>query len=86
MFKFNSFCKECFDPYKIVWNCKKHINDKEWVYLCYNCIRCYKYVNGKKFKSQFQNVKSVIKCSLKPIKLELLFYELSRVPKDSKVY
>ena len=39
MFKLNSFCKECFEPYKIVWNCKKHIDDKEWVYLCYNCIR-----------------------------------------------
>ena len=33
MFKFNSFCKECFDPYKIVWNCKKHIDDKEWVFF-----------------------------------------------------
>ena len=53
MFKLNSFCKECFDPYKIVWNCKKHIEDKEWVYLCYNCIRYFKYVNGRKFKSQF---------------------------------
>ena len=86
VFKLNSFCKVCFDPYKIVWNCKKHIEDKEWVYLCYNCNRYYRYVNGKKFKSQFQNVNSVIKCSLKPIKLELPFYELSRVPKDSKVY
>ena len=30
MFKLNSFCKECFDPHKIVWNCKKHTDDKEW--------------------------------------------------------
>ena len=86
MFKLNSFCKECFNPYKIVWNCKKHINDKEWVYLCYNCIRYFKYLNGRKFKSQFQNVKSIIKCSLKPNKLELPFYELSPAPKDSKIY
>ena len=56
MFKLNSFCKECFDPYKIVWNCKKHIDDKDWIYLCGNCIRYYKYLNGRKFKSQFQNI------------------------------
>ena len=86
MFKLNSFCKECLDPYKIVWNCKKHINDKDWIYLCYNCIFYYKHLNGRKFKSQFQNVKSIIKCSLKPNKLELPFYELSPAPKDSKIY
>ena len=86
MLKFNSFCKECFDPYKIVWNCKKHIDDKEWVYLCYNCIRYFKYINNRKFKSQFQNIKSYIRCSLKPTKLELPFYELSPTPKDSKIY
>ena len=52
----------------------------------YNCIRYFKYVNGKKFKSQFQNVKSLIRCSLKPIKLELPFYKLSSAPKDAKLY
>ena len=58
MFKFNSFCKECFDPYKIVWNCKKNIFEKDWLYLCYNCIRLNKYLYGKYFKLQFQNIKS----------------------------
>jgi len=86
MFKLNSICKECFDPYKIVWNCKKHIEDKEWIYLCGNCIRYYKYINGRKFKSHFQNIKFLRWCSLKPSKLELPFYELSLTSKNSKVY
>ncbi len=85
MFKLNSFCKECFDPYKVVWNCKKHIEDKEWVYLCYNCVRYYKYLNGKKFKSQFQNIKSIIRCRLKLSKLELPLYDLSSSSKVSKM-
>ena len=86
MYKRNSYCEECDNPYKIVWNCKRNIFEKNWLYLCYNCILYFKYVNGRKFKSQFQNVKSYIKCSLKLSKLELPFYELSPTPKDSKVY
>ena len=77
MFKLNSFCAECFDPYKIVWNCKKHLQDKEWFYLCGNCIRYYKVLNRGNFKSQFQNVKTFIRCSLKPTKLVLLLYEVN---------
>ena len=64
---------------------KKSKLNGEFIFIDHD-QKIFKYVNGKKFKSQFQNVKSVIKCSLKPIKLELPFYELSRVPKDSKVY
>ena len=68
MYKLNSFCKECFDPHKIVWNCKKHSSDTEWIYLCGICIRYFKYLNGNNFESQFQNIKSLInlmKCNSK---------------------
>ena len=76
MFKLNSFCKECFDPHKIVWSCKKHFSEKNWTYLCGNCIRYFKNINGKNFRSQFQNIKSFIKCRVLLKKLELPFYEL----------
>ena len=86
MFKLNSFCIEYYDSYKIVWNFKKHIEDKERIYLCGNCIRYYKYINGRKFKSQFQNIISLRWCSLKPSKLKLPFYEFFLTSKNSKVY
>ena len=75
MFKLNSFCKECFDPYKIVWSCKKTFSEKNWIFLCGNCIRYYKYLNGKNFRSQFQNIKSLIKCKLHLKKMALPFYK-----------
>ncbi len=74
MFKLNSFCSNCFDPYKIVWNCKKHIQDKEWIYLCGNCVRYYRALNKRNFKSQVQNVTALTYCSLNPSKLSLPFY------------
>ena len=76
MFKLNSFCKECFDPHKIIWSCKKHFSEKNWIFLCGNCIRYFKNINGKNFRSQFQNIKSFIKCRVLLKKLELPFYEL----------
>ena len=76
MFKLYSFCKECFDPHKIIWSCKKHFSEKNWIYLCGNCIRYFKNINGKNFRSQFQNIKSFIKCRVLLKKLELPFYEL----------
>ena len=75
MFKLNGFCKECFDPHKIIWNCKKHSSDKDWIFLCGNCLRYYKQLNGKNFKSQFQNIKSFIKCQLHSTKIELQIFE-----------
>ena len=75
MFKLNSFCEECFDPYKIIWSCKKYFYEKNWIYLCGNCIRYYQHLNGKDFRSQFQNIKSFIKCNLQLKKIELPFYE-----------
>jgi hypothetical protein len=77
MFKINSFCEECFDPYNIIWNCKKHISDKNWIYMCGNCVRYYKYLNGRNFKSQFQNIKSFIRCRIIPSKLNLPLYEVN---------
>ena len=76
MFKLNSFCKECFDPHKIIWSCKKHFSEKNWIYLCGNCIRYFKNINGKNFRSQFQNIKSFIKCRVLLKKLELRYHEL----------
>ena len=49
--------------------------DKNRIYLCCNCIRYYKHLNGKDFRSQFQNIKSFIKCNLQLKKIELPFYE-----------
>ena len=77
MFKLNSFCKECFDPCKIVWSCKKHIEDKEWIYLCGNCIRYYQYLNRETFKSQFKNIKRMIKCRLILSNIELPLYHVN---------
>jgi hypothetical protein len=76
MIKFNSFCKECFDPHKVIWNCKKHIEDKDWIYLCSNCIRYFKYLNKRNFKSQFENIKSMIRCKSNPSELDLPLYEI----------
>ena len=50
----------------------------DWIYLCGNCIRYYKYLNGRKFKSQFENIKSFIKCRQNPTKLELPLYEFNQ--------
>ena len=75
MFKLNSFCKECFDPYKIVWSCKKTFSEKNWIFLCGNCIRYYQYLNGKNFRSQFQNITSLIKCKLHLKEMALPFYK-----------
>ena len=50
----------------------------DWIYLCGNCIRYYKYLNGRKFKSQFENIKSFIKCRQNQTKLELPLYEINQ--------
>ena len=71
LFKRNSHCEECNYPYKIVWNCKKNIFEKDWLYLCFNCIRLNKYLYGKYFKSQFQNIKSFRRCKLNLSKVVL---------------
>ena len=53
------------------------IDEKNWKYLCYNCILINKHLYGKYFKSQFQNIKSLTRCSPKPSKSKLSLYEIS---------
>ena len=77
MFRLNDICENCLIPFKIIWNCKKSIDDKNWIYLCGNCVRYYRYLNGRKFKSQYQSIKSLRWCNLKLSKLELPIYEVS---------
>ena len=50
---------------------KKNIFEKDWLYLCYNCIRFNRYLYGKYFKSQFQNIKSFRRCKLNLSKVVL---------------
>ena len=77
LFKRNSHCDECNHPYKIVWNCKRNTFEKNWLYLCYNCIRLNKYLYGRYFKSQFQNIKSFRWCKLKLSRIVLPLYEVN---------
>ena len=76
MFLRNSNCDECGLPYKTVWNCRRSVFEKDWFYLCYNCIRLNKQLYGRYFKSQFQNIKSFRWCKLKLSTLELPIYEV----------
>ena len=79
MFKRNSHCDECNHPYKIVWNCKRNIFEKNWLYLCYNLICLNKYLYEKYFKSEFQYIKSFRWCKLKLYKVELPLYEVTNL-------
>ncbi len=74
MFKFNSFCKECFDPFKTLWRCK-YEHHQEWVSICYNGIRDIRSVRIR-FTSQIENIKRIIRCGLNPSKLELRLYRV----------
>ena len=60
---------------KIVWNCKKNILEKDWLYLCYNCIRLNRNLYKRYFKSQLENIKGFRWCRLKLSKVELLLYQ-----------
>ena len=77
LFKRNSHCDECNHPYKIVWNCKRNTFEKNWLYLCYNCICMNKYLYGRYFKSQFQNIKNFRWCKLKLSRIELPLYKVN---------
>ena len=56
MYRTNSNCDDCNHYYKIVWNCKKNILEKDWLYLCYNCIRLNRKLYKRYFKSQLENI------------------------------
>ena len=77
MIKENSNCEECGIPYKTLWNCKRTIFEKDWLYLCYNCIRLNKQLYGRYFKSQLQNIKSLRSCKLKLSRMELPLYKVN---------
>ena len=75
-FKKNHKCENCTYPFKIVWNCKKTLEDKEWILLCYNCIRYFKHLNRWRFKTRLQNIKGFKWCRINPTKIELPLYEI----------
>ena len=77
-FKKNYKCEECKFPFNTVWNCKKTFDEKVWILLCYNCIKKFKFLNGRKFKSQVQNIKSFRTCRLRPVKIVLHLYEVNQ--------
>ena len=86
MLKKNSKCEDCGMPYKIVWNCKINSFEKDWLFLCYNCILLHKNLNGVYFKTQLQNIKSFRWCRLKLSKIELPFFEFFTTSKNLKLY
>ena len=87
MFKLDSFCKECFDPHKIIWSCKKHFSEKNWIYLCGNCIRYFKIINGKKefskinetavHRNSFEKIKKIFKKKYPKLRIELKLISLN---------
>jgi hypothetical protein len=74
----NNKCEECKLPFNTVWNCKKNLEEKFWILLCYNCIRKFKFLNGWKFKSQLQNIKNFRRCGLRPVEKALPLYEFNQ--------
>ena len=75
--KKNHKCENCKLPFDIVWNCKITSEDKDWVLLCYNCIRDFKHLNRWRFKTKLQNIKRFIWCRLNTAKIELPLYEIN---------
>ncbi len=69
------FCCKCEYPFKTLWRCK-YGHYKEWVSICYNCIKEIRNLNIR-FISQFENTKQIIKCRLKLYNLELPLYHLN---------
>jgi len=68
-------CNKCEYPFKTLWRCK-YGHHKEWVSICYNCIRDIRSLRVR-FISQIENIKSFRWCSLKPSKLELPLHLIS---------
>ena len=77
MYKMNSNCNDCNYYYKVVWNCKKNILEKDWLYLCYNCIRLNRKLYKRYFKSQLENIKGFSWCRVKLSKVELSLYKIN---------
>ena len=67
-------CSKCEYPFKTLWRCK-YGHHKEWVYICFNCIRDIRSVRIR-FISQIENIKRIIGCRLKLSNLELPLYNI----------
>ena len=85
------FCCKCEYPFKTLWRCK-YGHHKEWVSLCYNCIKDIRSVRIR-FISQVENIKKIIRCRLKLSDLELPLYHLNQsmrsfniMSKDFKIF
>ena len=68
------FCNKCEYPFKTLWKCKYN-HHKEWVSICYNCIKEIRFVNVR-FISQIENIKRKIRCRLNPTKIYLQLYKV----------
>ena len=66
-------CNKCEYPFKTLWRCK-YGHHKEWVSICYNCIKEIRFVNVR-FISQIENIKRKIRCRLNPTKIYLQLRE-----------
>ena len=73
--KMSYFCSKCEYPFKTLWRCK-YGHHKEWVSICYNCIRDIRSVRIR-FISQIENIKRIIGCRLKLSNLELPLYNIT---------
>ena len=69
-------CNKCEYPFKTLWRCK-YGHHKEWVSICYNCIKEIRFVNVR-FISQIENIKRMIRCRLKLSNLELFMYHTNQ--------
>ena len=69
-------CNKCEYPFKSLWRCK-YGDHKEWVSICYNCIKEIRFVNVR-FISQIENIKRMIRCRLKLSNLELPLYHANQ--------
>ena len=75
VFHKNLTCNKCEYPFKTLWRCK-YGHHKEWVSICYNCIKEIRFVNVR-FISQTEIFKRMKRCRLKLSNLELpILYKL----------
>ena len=65
------FFSKCEYPFKTLWR-YKYGHHKEWVSICYNCIKDLRSVRIR-FISQIENIKRIIRCRFKLSNLELLY-------------
>ena len=55
--------------------CSKYGYQKEWVSICYNCIRDIRSVKIR-FISQIENIKRIIRCNLNQSKIYIQLFEV----------